>query len=466
VALQLTVPLELPGRQIGDGPPTPFQDQSTQADARVERAIRLLSEQDFRGAVTELRAAATIFEKLNAKQETAKVWNLLGIAYRRMAEYDEAERWLRKSQLLADQIGDQQTSAEALNNIGILNAERGEYEKAEKAFRDSLAISEQLDLDPAFRINTLLNLALAEAQLLTPDRGRSSLERARVLAETIGDPAQRNQLLEKVTLRLKDLPPADAEGGIPQFEPWEVSGFGITACPCTTPCPCRSMSSPTTGVCQEASFVHFDKGHYGAVDLSGLSFAMIQIATFKKLDRWGSLYVSKDATDSQVEALQNIFRDISSSKQAYFGRVVRVDLRHSIAGGRIYTIEIPDLLKIKARLLTDKRGRPSRQTAAYDPWTNVIAYMQNLEYRFIDREAKQEWDFSGRQANFRSFTTTQEMYRRGEMLAQYPESDGFFNARQMQIIKKQKLPMLKHYPRGKMQGCCGEGTCANPLIMR
>jgi tetratricopeptide (TPR) repeat protein len=435
-------------------------------DKQVERAIQLLNQQDYRGAVNLLKSAAKSFEQMGAHPETARVWNMLGVAHRRMAEYDESVVWLNKALRLSEQIKDEEVMAEVLNNLGILNAELGEYSKAESYLTRSLALAESQKADPASRINMLLNLALAEMQLQKLDKAREAIEQAERLGPSIADSAQRDDLLSKIKARLADLPkPGEAE--LQKFEAWEVRGFGITACPCATPCPCRSMATPTTGSCEEANFVHFDKGRYGATDLSGLSFVML-MASYKGGDRWSTLYINRSATDQQIDALQNILRDMSTSKRAHFERVRRVDLSYTKSADRkLYTIDSPSLLRIKARLRTDSRGRPSQRTAAFDPWSNVIAYMDNLEYRFDDAEAGKRWDYSGRQANFRSFVTTQQAYRRGEMIAQYPESKGFFNARQLEIIRKQKLPMLKSYPRpGKGGSCCSGGACSNPLIVK
>jgi Tfp pilus assembly protein PilF len=437
-------------------------ENQASAERQVERAIQLLNQQDFRAAVNLLKSAARSFEASGMQPETARVWNMLGVAYRRMAEYDESAAWLNKALRLSGQIKDEEAMAEVLNNLGILNAERGEYAEAESDFTRSLSIAESLKADPASQVNTLLNLSLAETQLQKLDKAREALERAERLAPSIADPAQRGDLLTRIKARLADLPkPGAADPGA--FQAWEVSGFGITACPCATPCPCRSMAAPTTGSCEEANFVHFDKGRYGATDLSGLSFVML-MASHKGGDRWSTLYINASASDEQIDALQNILRDMSTSKRAHFERVRRVELSYTASADRaLYTIDIPSLLRIKARLRTDSRGRARQRTAAFDPWSNVIAYMDNLEYRFNDAEAGKKWDYSGRQANFRAFVTTQQMYRRGEMLAQYPESRGFFNARQLEIIRKQKLPMLKSYPRAT---CCGGGACANPLIVK
>lgn len=427
--------------------------------------MKLLGQQDYRGAVAELQSAASAFEKIGAQAEMIRVWNMLGVAYRRMAEYDEAEKWLTKALRHAELTDDKEAIAEVLNNLGTLKAERGEYAEAETAFLRSLNLGEAASGNPAARINTLLNLALAELQVQKLDQARSALEQAERLVTKVEDADARKDLLAKIKTRLADLPLATGEA--PKFDAWEVKGFGVTACPCATPCPCRSMAPPSAGLCQESSFVHFDGGHYGATGLAGLSFVMIQVASSQKADRWGSLYVSGSASDAQIEALQNIFRDISPSKNSHFRRVRRVDLRYTISADRkLYTISVPGMLTIKAKRRTDARGLPRQQTAAFDLWSNVIAYMDNIEYRFSDSEAGKNWDFSGRQANFREFTTTQEMYRRGEMLAGYPESNGFFNARQLQIIRKQKLPMLKGYPRSGKNGSCCAGTCSNPLIIK
>ena|GEM_PF-1066857 len=448
--------------------PAPGQSSENQSasEQQVERAVQLLNQQDYRGAVNLLKSAARSFEARGARPELARVWNMIGVACRRMAEYDEAAVWLDKALHLSEQIKDQETTAEVLNNLGILSAERGEYGEAEKAFARSLSIAGPLNIDPASQISTLLNLSLAEMQLQKLDKAREALDRAELLARSIPDPDQRGALLSKITARLSGLPRPDANAAL-KFEQWEVSGFGITACPCATPCPCRSMAAPTTGSCEEANFVHFEKGHYGATDLSGLSFVML-MASYKEGDRWSTLYINTPASDEQIEALQNIMRDMSTSRRAHFERVRRVDLSYSVSPDRtLYTIDASPLLKIKARLRTDKRGRPSQRTAAFDPWSNTISYMDNIEYRLNDPEAGKSWDYSGRQANFRDFVTTGQMYRRGEMISQYPESNGFFNARQLEIIRKQKLPMLKRYPRPAKGGaCCSGGACSNPLIVK
>ncbi|HVF89226.1 MAG TPA: tetratricopeptide repeat protein, partial [Blastocatellia bacterium] len=84
----------------------PGQSAENRSDPgqQVERAVELLNQQDYRGAVNLLKSAARSFEAGGARPELARVWNMLGIACRRMAEYDEAAVWLNKALHLAEQI--------------------------------------------------------------------------------------------------------------------------------------------------------------------------------------------------------------------------------------------------------------------------------------------------------------------------------------------------------------------------
>lgn len=54
---------------------------------------------------------------------------------------------------------------------------------------------------------------------------------------------------------------------------WRMQGPEITNCNCAWGCPCQFNSLPTHGDCRAAVAMRIDKGHFGDVDLSGLSWA-------------------------------------------------------------------------------------------------------------------------------------------------------------------------------------------------
>src|ERR1041385_1279786 len=99
--------------------PLQSNEKQVPAEQQVERAIQLLNQQDFRGAANLLKSAAKTFEAKGMAEETARVWNMLGVAYRRMAEYDESAAWLNKALRLSEQIKDEEVKDEVLNNLGI-----------------------------------------------------------------------------------------------------------------------------------------------------------------------------------------------------------------------------------------------------------------------------------------------------------------------------------------------------------
>ena len=59
-----------------------------------------------------------------------------------------------------------------------------------------------------------------------------------------------------------------------------------------------------------------------------------------------------------------------------------------------------------------------------------------------------QWDFSGRQANFRVIDLDAVDYSSGKMLMQFQDDAGFFNEKHLEIIRDLKLPMLPSYTQG------------------
>jgi hypothetical protein len=67
------------------------------------------------------------------------------------------------------------------------------------------------------------------------------------------------------------------------------------------------------------------------------------------------------------------------------------------------------------------------------------------------------WDYSGRQANYRIIDVDARDYREGRMLSQFRDGAGFFNKKQLELIKSLKLPTLPSYPN--TTNSPGSGTC-------
>ena len=71
-----------------------------------------------------------------------------------------------------------------------------------------------------------------------------------------------------------------------------------------------------------------------------------------------------------------------------------------------------------------------------------------MTYKSWDETGGMQWDFSGRQANFRVIDLDGVDYSSGKMLMQFQDDAGFFNEKHLEIIRDLKLPMLPSYAQG------------------
>jgi hypothetical protein len=105
------------------------------------------------------------------------------------------------------------------------------------------------------------------------------------------------------------------------------------------------------------------------------------------------------------------------------------------------------VLEIKIRRQLDDKGEPQLETAAVDYFSNRLEYARNLIYKVWEPEGGLRWNYSGRQANFRTIDLDARDYQERQMLIQFGDGSGFFNKKQLELIKSLKLPMLPNYPK-------------------
>lgn len=83
-------------------------------------------------------------------------------------------------------------------------------------------------------------------------------------------------------------------------EAWAVSADVAESCSCEVSCPCN-FGQPTTSQCNGNRLIAIDKGHYGGVDLSGVSF----VVTFE-MGRWSKIYVDERISTERLAALERL----------------------------------------------------------------------------------------------------------------------------------------------------------------
>ncbi len=233
---------------------------------------------------------------------------------------------------------------------------------------------------------------------------------------------------------------------LPFTADWHLKGEGMVCCPCNVPCPCRSNGHPTHRHCENTGVFHIAQGHYGDVSLDGFTFASVD-AAMGEGGLPSALYVNGSASDEQLIALERIFQGFDPMRPFLFLDVKRVPLALARPDANTYEVHVSGVFDIKIRRDLDDTGKPQLETAALDNFSNRLEYARNLLYKVWDAEGGLRWDYSGRQANFRTIDLDARDYRERTMLSQFTDGAGFFNAKQLDLIKNQKLPTLASYPK-------------------
>ena len=218
------------------------------------------------------------------------------------------------------------------------------------------------------------------------------------------------------------LPPGATAPGprVGDFPDWEVSGHAFTACPCDTPCPCRSNGPPSHPPCHATTATEITAGHYGGLDLAGSRFVTLGPET------WVALYLDETMGEPRRRAILGIFRSLAPGAPQRYRAIRRVPLSISESRGPGEILRralIPGILEMETTLPVAD-GRLAGRIPGMDVWSNEIAYGRTGVYRFDDPEIPAAWDHSGRQSNAKEFTLDLGMYREGRMLIQHADGSG------------------------------------------
>ena len=218
------------------------------------------------------------------------------------------------------------------------------------------------------------------------------------------------------------LPPGASGAGprVAGFPDWEITGHAFTACPCDTPCPCRSNGPPSHPPCHATTATQITAGRYDGLDLAGSRFVTLGPET------WVALYFDETLDESRRQAILGIFRSLAPGAPQRYRAIRRAPL--SITERRSATevirrAVIPGILEMETALPLEN-GLLAGRIPGMDVWSNEIAYGRTGAYRFHDPEIPAAWDHSGRQSNAKEFTLDLGMYREGRMLIQHADGSG------------------------------------------
>jgi hypothetical protein len=180
-------------------------------------------------------------------------------------------------------------------------------------------------------------------------------------------------------------------------------------------------------------------GTYGAVKLDGLEYmwAADECTRPGKSPKPTSLYFSKQATAGQIGAVRGIMTGGHCSRaKSDEMEVTRVDLIGAI-NDSVYSVRAGS----KARLDVDINpgAELMEPLPALDLWGNTVSYARNIAARMDDPQLGLKWDFSGLQANYRTFEADSDMAAKGRLLGLFRDDAGRFNEMQRSLIKELHL---------------------------
>ena len=224
-----------------------------------------------------------------------------------------------------------------------------------------------------------------------------------------------------------------------QTQKWKVRGEAIVTCPCKVPCPCRSNAPPSQSHCENLSYVRFVDGSYGRVKLDGLQYlwAADECSRPGRTPKPTTLYFPRDATAGQIGAIENIMTGGHCARgKAEQMRLTKVELDAG-ANGSVYSVRAGS----KARLDVDIMPGPElmEPLPALDLWGNTVSYARNITARMDDPQAGLKWDFSGLQANYRTFDCDSEFAAKGQLLGLFRDDVGRFNDMHRSLIHELHL---------------------------
>jgi diguanylate cyclase (GGDEF)-like protein len=161
-------------------------DDDKLAESLFDRGYLLGVQGDYATALSELRRAQALFEKINKPLHAMTTLNTIATLYNSMGDYPQA-RHIYASALKAQRAaGLQRDQAVTLHNLGRANENLRDWDAARQAFSESLAICRQINY-PRGEAYALRGLAAVANALGDPQGALETLKRAAALQRQTPD---------------------------------------------------------------------------------------------------------------------------------------------------------------------------------------------------------------------------------------------------------------------------------------
>lgn len=222
-------------------------------------------------------------------------------------------------------------------------------------------------------------------------------------------------------------------------ETWLLRGEAIVTCPCHVPCPCRTNGRPSEPHCENLSYVHIVEGKYHSVSLNHLKYvwAADECRGPSCRRKPTTLYFQQGVTKSQIDAVEKIMDGEEPQEPgAPSMRAKRVPLFAGTYGPH-YFVRAASTIRVDVNVAPGPL--PMEPLPALDMWGNTVTYARNIHAKIDDPDQGLHWDYSGLQANYRTFETNAEFAAKGLLLGLFRDDSGRFTTEQRLLIHELHL---------------------------
>ena len=158
---------------------------------------------------------------------------------------------------------------------------------------------------------------------------------------------------------------------------WSIKARYTDTCSCAPTCPCFFGSAPTRGFCEGITLVEIEEGHYGDVQLDGVSV----LAVYRGGD-WIKFYVTDKADTKQTEAalaLLPTFEEFFAIDNVLEVANVPITVERSAERMKITT---PNTFA-EIEVMKGKNGKPIKIQNLPSPDFPAPPYLDHTQYRSV-----------------------------------------------------------------------------------
>jgi hypothetical protein len=156
-------------------------------------------------------------------------------------------------------------------------------------------------------------------------------------------------------------------------------------------------------------------------------------------EKLAAMYLDPSTPPEVQEAFLQLMAGFHAAATAEFPYVRVAPIHVQVTGGHLFQVSIPEILDMAVDRNWGQAQPPLPAYAAQDLFANALQYVQNIRYRMHDEGARLHFDYSRRQANYRSIDLDAADYRERRMIVQYLDGTGWFNAAMLKIVNEQHL---------------------------